>query len=343
LLLVANATDRPEEVVPTVGDVLRPVCARRCERYESYVVLDQDDQDGLTDRIAILAGATLMATSLCARVAVPPPHQWLSPSHNHDQEVAPSFWWDRYIEIGQLSDGQAILAHRDEVLEYEQSLGPSPWNQVATDYQLAREVSDMVPFKWTIRDSYYSWYESLPNLEPVCGEPIRSDVEERRRPEAWVFPPSSNIRGIADRVKVALAAPDAAPDALHTLHVRRGEPADGTAGHCRTDVPDVVEHMQNCDPGWKNKSNTDVLVFFTDETDQRYIEELINALEAMPRWSAVRWGDRAIAEQLGSEQGGDDNYFVYSVAARIMATSKHHWRMHRCEGRAPCSSSETPG
>ena len=39
----------------------------------------------------------------------------------------------------------------------------------------------------------------------------------------------------------------------------------------------------------------------------------------------------------------EDNYFIYAVAASIMAQSKHHWRLHRCQGRAPCTDTETPG
>ena len=57
----------------------------------------------------------------------------------------------------------------------------------------------------------------------------------------------------------------------------------------------------------------------------------------------VKHGDSAIVEQLQSQQDREDNYFIYAVAASIMAQSKHHWRLHRCQGRAPCTDTETPG
>ena len=67
--------------------------------------------------------------------------------------------------------------------------------------------------------------------------------------------------------------------------------------------------------------------------------ELSAALEALPRWSEVRHGNRAIIEQLQSPQDKQDNYFVDSVAARIMATSKHHCRSSsRCLSSRPFTS-----
>ena len=46
-----------------------------------------------------------------------------------------------------------------------------------------------------------------------------------------------------------------------------------------------------------------------------------------------------IIEQLQSQQDKDDNYFVDSVAARVMATSKHHCRSSsRCLSSRPFTS-----
>ena len=46
-----------------------------------------------------------------------------------------------------------------------------------------------------------------------------------------------------------------------------------------------------------------------------------------------------IIEELQSQQDKDDNYFVDSVAARIMATSKHHCRSsNRCLSSRPFTS-----
>ena len=276
-LWVANATG---PVRPAVGDLERPVCGRQCERYDSFVVLAHDSQTGLTDRVAIIAGATLMATSLCARVAAPPPSQWLSTQHNNGRPVDPSFWWDRYLEIGHLSDGQSILARRDEVPEYEQSIGPTPWHQVSDEYEQFRGLPDSAsPFVWTIKDSYFSWYESLPSLESACGVPIASEALLRERPEVWGFPQSYKIEGIAEQVKTSLTA-GRVPERLHTLHVRKGDPVGAenwvNGGHCKTeDVSYVVEQSLDCDPECDpdldcdlDNSKTDVLVFFTDQTDQ---------------------------------------------------------------------------
>ena len=192
----------------------------------------------------------------------------------------PSFWWDRYLEIGHLSDGQSILARRDEVPEYEQSIGPTPWHQVSDEYEQFRGLPDSAsPFVWTIKDSYFSWYESLPSLESACGVPIASEALLRERPEVWGFPQSYKIEGIAEQVKTSLTA-GRVPERLHTLHVRKGDPVGAenwvNGGHCKTeDVSYVVEQSLECDPECDpdldcdiDNSKTDVLVFFTDQTDQ---------------------------------------------------------------------------
>ena len=283
-LLVANAT---EPVRPTVGDLLRPVCGRQCERYDSFVVLTHDSQAGLTNRVAIISGASLMATSLCARLVVPPPSQWLSTQHNNGRPVDPSFWWDRYLEIAHLSDGQSILARRDEVPEYEQRIGPTPWHQVKDEYEQFRGLPDSAsPFVWTINDSYFSWYESIPSLESACGVPIASEALLREKPEIWGFPQSYKIEGIAEQVKTSLTT-GMAPESLHTLHVRRGDPVgvdNWVNGHCKTDdVSHVVEQSLECDPDPcssdldcdPDKEKTDVLVFFMDQTDQVRLSPII--------------------------------------------------------------------
>ena len=304
-LWTANTT---VPATPTVGDVQRSVCGRQCERYDSFVILAHDGQGGLTDRIRIMAGATLMATSVCARVVVPPPSQWLTTLHNNGRPVDPSFWWDRYIEIGQLSDGHAIIAHPDEVPEYEQTFGPTPWYEVGDDYELARGLSNSA-FAWTISDSYYRWYESLPSLESTCGVPIPSVALLKKRPEVWGFPQSYRIQGVAEQVKTRLTA-GRAPEILHTLYVRRGDPV-GTSSvggvHCKTeDVPYVARQSLECDSGRKNKSKigvllftnqtdhiptlmpTDVLLFFTDQTDQASVgsHSLLLLGEARPLTAA---------------------------------------------------------
>ena len=301
-LLVANATER---VRPTVGDLLRPVCGRQCERYDSFVVLTHDSQAGLTNRVAIIAGASLMATSLCARLAIPPPAGWLSAQHNNDRLVDPSCSWDRYLEIAHLSDGQSILARRDEVPEYEQSIGPTPWHQVSEEYEQFRGLPDSAPpFVWTINDSYFSWYESLASLESACGVPIASEALLRERPEVWGFPQSYKIEGIAEQVKSSLTT-GMAPERLHTLHVRRGDPVgvdNWVNGHCQTiDVSHVVEQSLDCDPGCggsdldcdPGKEKTDVLVFFMDQTDQVRLPPIIC------RWGGERLLTRAFPRVTG--------------------------------------------
>jgi hypothetical protein len=64
------------------------------------------------------------------------------------------------------------------------------------------------------------------------------------------------------------------------------------------------------------------------------------ALKALPRWSEVRHGNRAIIEQLQSQQDMEDRYFVDSVAVRIMATSRHYCRSStsRCLSSRPFTS-----
>ena len=81
------------------------------------------------------------------------------------------------------------------------------------------------------------------------------------------------------------------------------------------------------------------LVLFTDETDARYLAQLLAALKTLPRWRGdVVHGDPIVTARVSadSEGGAPDNYEAYTVASTLMNVAGVTLAMERCEGKAPC-------
>ena len=312
-----------------------PIC-KPCDSYDSFVVLSGQGIAGMSDRVFAMSGAALLATSLCARLIYPSPADVLTTSHNGGAPVDPAWGWDRYLQLGLLPDGQPVIAPPGAELQAVAGATTihSQRGQVAGNYTQVASLPG--PFVWHIDENYYRWFTQLPPLGCDGDQAILPDSEEKEHPMNWAewsMPPSTVVQELACDTRDALGT---TPDTQHSLHVRR----DDTVYRCNTTVAAVVEHIKACDATWSTPDPWDaVLVLFTDETDQGYLNELMAALSELPRWGGrVRHGDKAIAEQL-SEQDKADNYRVYSVAADLMATSARYFELHRCHGTAPCENS----
>jgi hypothetical protein len=316
-----------------------PIC-KRCDSYDSFVVLSGQWVAGMSDRVLIMSGAALLATSLCARLIMPSPANallQLSTGHNGGAPLDPSWGWERYLQLGLLPDGQSVIARPGEELQHITSRATvinSKYGEVADNYTHVASLPGQ--FVWYIDDNYYHWSTQLPSLGCDGDQVILPDAVEKQHPMNWAewsLPPSTFVQEFACAARDALGT---TPDTMHAVHVRRTD----TANRCNTSVAAVVEHVKGCDATWNTPDPWDAtLVLFTDETEQAYLDELVAALSELPRWGGrVRHGDSAIIEQL-SEQDKTDNFLVYSVAADLMATSSRYFEMHRCHGTARCEDS----
>jgi len=335
----AGARSLPHLFKRYILDQSGPIC-KRCDSYDSVVVLSGQWVAGMSDRVSIMSGAALLATSLCARLIMPSPANallQLSTGHNGGAPVDPSWGWERYLQLGWLPDGQSVIARPGEELQHITSRATvinSKYGEVADNYTHVASLPGQ--FVWYIDDNYYHWSAQLPPLGCDGDQVVLPDAVEKQHPmnsAEWSLPPSTFVQDIACDTRDALGT---TPDTMHAVHVRRTD----TVNRCNTSVAAVVEHIKACDATWNTLDPRGAfLVLFTDETEQVYLDELVAALSELPRWGGrVRHGDRAIFEQL-SEQDKTDNFLVYAVAADLMATSSRYFEVHRCHGTAPCEDS----
>ena len=316
-----------------------PIC-KRCDSYDSFVVLSGQWVAGMSDRVSIMSGAALLATSLCARLIMPSPANallQLSTGSNGGAPVDPSWGWERYLQLGLLPDGQSVIARPGEELQHitgRATVLKSKYAEVVSTYTHVASLAGQ--FVWYIDDNYHHWSTQLPPLGCDGDQLTLPGAAEKQHPMNWAewsLPPSTFVRELACAIRDALGA---TTDTMHAVHVRRTDPAN----RCNTSVAAVVEHIKGCDAAWNAPDPWGAtLVLFTDETEQVYLDELVAALSELPRWGGrVRHGDRVIMEQL-SEQDRADSFLVYSVAADLMATSSRYFELHRCHGTAPCEDS----
>ena len=121
---------------------------------------------------------------------------------------------------------------------------------------------------------------------------------------------------------------------LYVLHVRRTD----TVFRCDTSVPAVQNYLR-CPAARFNETANHKLVFFTDESDPKYLRALTSTLSKMPRWGAgVIHGDQIIRDHIDNHEDREDNYLVYSVASLLMSHADELYAMERCSGTQGCGN-----
>ena len=72
----------------------------------------------------------------------------------------------------------------------------------------------------------------------------------------------------------------------------------------------------------------------TDETDQRYLERVVAALDTLGgelgSWGSVRHIDPVIADHL-SDEDRRDNYLVYAVASHLKSKGQNVFEIEKCQ------------
>ena len=337
-----------------------------CAAYDSVLYIPYQGQGGLDDRIWMLSHASLLATSLCARVVTSTPSTQLPLKHNNWKKVDSRFWWDRYFDLGDLGDGRTIMVSDEErswlakdgtssgdgssdPLEAsifpQYRIGPSVAANVTEAYEEARMAAvAQTPFTWYADQHVWYphfWLHKLADYDLGCDKGRTDDFTNPNLDSAfpefnngrpWSF--FSESRQVRDHATAVLAKLGVHESDLHTLHVRRGDVAE----NCNTTAAYLALFMSRCDVLSPMKGDTEALVFFTDETDPKYLADLTAAL-SLPRWGGrVYNGDQAVMDVMGDEDK-EDNYFVYAVASSVMASSTRQWEIRSTKGR--CEAEDT--
>ena len=347
----------PPEAVPSGAE---DECPRQCSDALSVIDLRSIPRlhtgpAGLSDWAFQLEGEGNLAAHLCAQALVPSPADALAPDHNNGARVGPDVPWSRYLVFNatagwardtpvwvspQTSRDRWLERVRDTSSAAPLELTANSVEDVLAQYdQLARLTSGR--FVWTINVRYWAWGTPLaqhirasgallPKLKPhKPHEGVdQAGGEECDYGEVHSSPAvHAQVDAFLSRIGAAAASEVA------TLHVRRGDTTD----RCNTSVPAVLEYIACALP--EGEVLPPHLVLFTDETDARYLAQLLAALKTLPRWRGdVVHGDPIVTARVSadSEGGAPDNYEAYTVASTLMNVAGVALAMERCEGKAPC-------
>ena len=311
----------------------------------SLVIVPHVNRRGFIDVVFRYEFAGEIAARVGAQVALPRPCDALAKVHNGNHLVNCSHGWDRYRNWSRVVGAAPMVANSSE------AGGRAPVTGASFDAQF-RSARDMAArgerFVWNLPSNVRDQKRHIVGLDEwqACGP--RYKTRKDFVGSAMDAGPSAAVVDLADRFRATLAGN------FSTLHLRRSDALTHKAQkrkRCGTKVATVKTYVDcvypppRCGPTrCKSKADAerrDTLVVFTDERDQRYLDELYDALKSTGR--DVVFGDAALRELAGD--GGRDNYFVFAASLVVREASFPRLAMDRshCETHSTCAQFSSGG
>ena len=265
--------------------------------------------------------------------------QALAKVHNGNHLVNCSHGWGRYRNWSRVVGDAPMVANSPA------AGGRAPATGASFDAQFrnAREMAASgEAFVWKLPPDVRDQKRHIVGLDEwqACGP--RYKTRKDFVGSAMDAGPSAAVVDLADRFRATLAGN------FSTLHLRRSDALTHKAQkrkRCGTKVSTVKTYVDcvypppRCGPTrCKSKADAerrDTLVVFTDERDQRYLDDLYDALKSAGR--DVVFGDAALRELAGDS--GRDNYFVFAASLVVREASFPRLAMDRshCETHRTCA------
>lgn len=132
-------------------------CRRQCQTYNNRIIY-KNGGAGIDDRLEAMHGMTNLAAFLCAKLVVPPPHEWLGVSHNGRHSVSSNLTWAHdFATYYLLSNGEeAIIEESKKVHKHEESAVER------TDHQPTQKITGLGAGHCRIRRSLQILLGPLP-------------------------------------------------------------------------------------------------------------------------------------------------------------------------------------
>jgi len=306
-----------------------------------------------------LMGATsALASSLCARVVIGSPKQLLATDHNADNYDLTGVKWSRYFNIVDTIHLTDVLEMPTDPLmdDYNRvRLGPVNTSDKLLEafedaYRLTENQTALFELRIRVRRASY-WVQALDDYinahhrfaegMPDFAQPWPNGPFARRCAYTKTVY-SSEVLGAAARTLTSLGGPTFGARNISVLHIRRGD----TKEMCNTTVPDVIEYM-TCASSTAPWKQDDKLIVLSDETDPQYLDDVMQRLNAMPRFRGrAVFGETLIQEHVQFSQVNETtgqikydsafNYAVGRVFIEIAVQSYSMWWQTCIDGRAPC-------
>ena len=225
--------------------------------------------------------------------------------------------WDRFVNVTWARTGAPVVLEAPVRADATVDIRSETAEAVARDYATALERARRgKKTLWVIEVKYHTFKNGLRLARN------QSCVRTRARPPVAA-------EEAADRVIDSLGLATTPFDAIH---VRRGDEAGDKLpktmrlkgqSPCDT-VPAAVAAAAAC------RSRSAPVVVFSDERDAAYRQALRDALATGGR--RVVLGDEAVRAAVGDA----DNYFVFAVAAAVLARGSHVLDIRRGHCPGPC-------
>ena len=329
---------RPFPTSPEAPRVVEAYGDRQCwtgcpanNNDRSIIEIVDQGSAGMSDRVWIMSKLGNIARYLCARIVVPPPCQWLDARHNNFLPVDCDQGWDFYWNAT-FEDGSSIFASPTELKKLENSnkfavVTPAP-DTNAIEAQIVEAVEHVragriFKWRWTQSEAYWTSYfddhitafnkhHESPNTNRLPW-PLPNVVGEEGGCNYVNFEPSKEVASVAERALIDVL-PRGQP--YSTLHIRR---SDATL-ECDTAIVKVREYL-TCMTATHPEIAEHDLIFFTDEKDQTYLQQLKQLASGYFR--QVLNGEALIAKELESRHinAAQNNYLIYEVGMYIQYSS----------------------
>ena len=307
-----SARTRPSGNIPST-----PTCDADPGKWVSKLQLRDQGEAGLRDRASSLARAADLAAKICAKLDHGAPFDLLAPGHNGGARVSAAATWDRFVNVTWARTGAPVdleaAVRADATVDIRSETAEAVARDYATALERARRGKKTL---WVIEVKYHAFKHALARKNQRC-------VRTRARPPVAA-------EEAADRVIDSLGLATTPFDAIH---VRRGDEADEKLpktmrlkGQVPCDTsPAAVTAAAAC-----RLSSSAPVVVFSDERDAGYRQALRDALAIGGR--RVVLGDEAVRAAVGDE----DNYFIFAVAAAVLARGSKVLDIRRGHCPGPC-------
>ena len=275
-------------------------CGRGCKGDWSVLVLNggasgwgasgskEDGQykAGLSDMSLWLLNAAKVASTVCARIAVPRPCTILTRDHNSGDALNCSLEWSHYVNvsIAYKAGGRAQPLILSGGLNASQSHGLVGVKDYPAAVKAASEGRRFVWHKWD--GAAHDWNPGHAECPNVVRFPTAKVLEARRQ-----FFRREQIESYV------------------SLHIRRG----AAFVRCDTDVPRVINYVNCSLTNMGHAGFNGTIVILTDETDEAYLTQLQGAFKRRLPNVRVVHADAS----LRAANPKEDNYFIFAITETL--------------------------
>ena len=333
---ILSAPMQSQEILNEVKSIIDEVSSQGCNyscpygRKSVIRVSAIGGGAGFGDRLRCFEFIFRLAEMTCAQVALAPPRYFLTSRHDKQVEAAD---WSAYLDFNKFHDGYSVIAPGIQA--------PIPAQSTTIDELVSRMLSALKHVKtstpWTLDTGDANIFDLQ---RALYGDVVTSQLGLALLPAcSTFFQPSHQVLSLTDRF---LQIAELSKGSFTHFHLRRGDLATirGDPAFIRSSGEDIstVDNLRVALECYSKHGGAPIaearqrpVVFFTDETDKAYLDNL----EAMlgKYFERVVNGENVMKQAQVTDGIPGDNSQLYYASSRVYASSLFHMSLHhKCDG-----------